>query len=371
VPSRRFLNVAVCLGMMATVPWTSFCQQPRAIETPIDGPAALAIDREGHLFVASLHENNVRRVDLKTGTIETVAGSGRGCCYKENAKATDVSLDTIWAIAVNSAGDLFISEGERIRKVDVRTGLISTVAGTGESGNTAEGLLATSTSFVMIWGLAVDTSDDLFVADKAQEKIFKIETASGPAGRVYRVAGSGRYGFEGDGGRALDASFSSVGSIVLDKNQNLIIADEDNCRIRRVNHDTGIIDTIVVTERLAACLEQAKNPLSLMPSPTALAINLEGILVFAETARNVVMRASTESPSPSIVAGNGDRDFSGDDGPASKAALSGPSGLAIDSHGDLLIGDIGNNRVRRVDAVTKTIQTVAGNGLPHIIHSVE
>lgn len=362
--ARRVLNVAVWLGMMACLPSTSLCQQTRAVETPIDGPAALAIDHEGHLFVASLYENNVRRVDLKTGTVKTVAGN-------ENSKATDVSLDTIWAIAVNSAGDLFISEGERIRKVDARTGLISTVAGNGDSGNTDEGLLATSTSFVMIWGLAVDADDNLFAADKDQRKVFKIETASGPGGRVYRVAGNGRYDFEGDGGPALDASFSSVGSIVLDKNRNLIIADEDDCRIRRVDHDTGIIETIVITEPLAACHEQAKNPSSFMPSPTDLAIDSEGNIVFAETSRNVVMRAGAKSSSLSIVAGTGDRDFTGDDGPASEAELNGPGGLAIDSNGDLFIGDIGNNRVRRVDAVTKTIQTVVGNGLPNIIHPIQ
>jgi len=94
--------------------------------------------------------------------------------------------------------------------------------------------------------------------------------------------------------------------------------------------------------------------------------------VFAEGARNVVMRASANSASLSIVAGNGDedfdRDFVGDGGPASEAALNRPGGLAIDSTGDLFIADLVNNRVRRVDAVTRTIQTIVGNGLPNIIH---
>jgi len=169
----------------------------------------------------------------------------------------------------------------------------------------------------------------------------------------------------------LDAGFSSVGSIAFDKNRNLLIADEGNCRIRRVDHNTGTIDTTVITEPLTACLEEAKNPISLMPSPTDLTIDSEGNVVFTETAENVVMRVDGHSATPSIIAGTGDRDFSGDNGPAVDAALSGPSGLVIDSKGNLYVGDIRNNRVRRVDAVTKTIETIAGNGGPDIVHSEE
>lgn len=368
--SFRALAATLLLGSIICLPTPSSCQETHAINTAIDGPSALAIDGEGHLFVASLYENNVRRIDLKTGTIETIAGNGKDCCYKENSKAVDVSLDGVWAIAVNSTGDIFISEGTQVRKVDSNTGLISTVAGNGQSGETADGLLATSTSFSLIWGLAVDADDNLFVADKGQGKIFKIETANGPVGRVYLVAGNGRNGFQGDGGPALDADFSSLGSITFDKNRNLLVADEENCRIRRIDRKTGIIDTAVVTEPLAAYSKEAKSNW-LLPSPTDLTVDSEGRIVFTETAENVVMRADKHLASPIIIAGTGDRDFSGDNGPAVDAALSGPSGLVFDSKGNLYISDIRNNRVRRVDGVTKTIETVAGNGRPNVIHSEE
>jgi sugar lactone lactonase YvrE len=369
VQSCRALAAALLLGSITCLPTPASCQQTRAIETAIDGPSALAVDREGHLFVASLYENNVRRIDLKTGTIETVAGNGKECCYQENSKAVDVNLDIVSAIAVNSTGDIFISEGTQVRKVDSETGLISTVAGNGESGDTADGLLATSTNFSLIWGLAVDADDNLFVADKGQGKIFKIETASGPVGKVHLVAGNGRNGFKGDGGPALDAVFSSLGSIAFDNNRNLLVADDENCRIRRIDRKTGIIHTAAVTEPLAACLKEA-GPWPL-PFPTDLTVDPEGRIMFTETAENVVMRVDKNLATPSIIAGTGDRDFSGDSGPAVDAALSGPSGLAIDSKGNLYIGDIRNNRVRRVDAVTKTIATVAGNGKPNVIHSEE
>jgi hypothetical protein len=370
VRSSRFLAAGLSLAGVACLPSASFSQQTRAIDTPIDGPSALAMDRSGHLFVASLYENDVRSVDLQTGTITLVAGNGKDCCYKENSKATEVSLDSVWALAVNSQGDLFISEGPQVRKVDAQTGLISTVAGNGETNDTADGLLATSTSFSLIWDLAVDADDNLFMADRDQRKIFKVETASGPIGKVVLVAGNGRSGFDGDGGPGVDATFGSVGAIAFDKSGNLFMADEYNCRIRRLDRKTGIIDTVAVTEPLAECSEEVRNNWAL-PAPTDLAIDPKGNIVFAETARDVILRIEGHSTTPSVVAGGGDRGFSGDGGPASEATLSGPSGLVIDSSGNLYFGDIRNNRVRRVDSATKTVQTIAGNGLPNVIHSEE
>src|SRR3982074_29649 len=105
-----------------------------------------------------------------------------------------------------------------------------------------------------------------------------------------------------------------------------------------------------------------------MPSPTDLVVDSKGSIFFLEAATDVLMKISARSTTPAIVAGNPQRGFSGDGVPAFEAALSGPSGLAIDSDGNLFIADIRNNRVRRVDARTKMIRTIAGNGLPNIIH---
>ena len=108
-----------------------------------------------------------------------------------------------------------------------------------------------------------------------------------------------------------------------------------------------------------------------MATATDLTVDSEGRIVFTETAINVVMRADKRSSTASVVAGTGDRDFSGDHGPALDATFSGPSGIVIDTKGNLYIADIGNNRVRRLDAATKTIETIAGNGGPGIIHGEE
>jgi sugar lactone lactonase YvrE len=356
-PCRAVASAVVLVGLVS-LPAT---HQTDATRTPIDGPCALAIDRAGHLFIGSLYEDNVRRIDLETGKIKLVAGNGKTCCYKEDAKAVNVSLDAVWALAVNSAGDLFIGETKTIRKVDTKTGRISTVGD----------LLRSPTTFSQIWGLAVDSDDNLFVADRAQGKLFKIELANGAIGSITPIAGNGKYGFAGDDGPAMNAEFSGPSSMAFDQNGNLLVADESNCRIRRIDRQTGIISTAVMTETLSTCSTEAKNPLALLPSPTDLAVDSEGRIVFTEEARNLVKRADKNAPTLSIIAGTGDRNFSGDGGPAVDATFSAPRGVVFDSKGNLYVADISNNRVRRIGASTKKIETVAGNGGPNVIHGEE
>lgn len=370
----RLFHLCVGAILLVTLCCTlsSSTQQSLATNKPIDGPDSLAIDGNGHLFVSSLYERVVRRVDLQTGAIETVAGNGKECCYKDGAKATEVSLDDVWAIAVNSYGDLFISEGSQVRRVDAVTGRISTFVGSGDDNTTTtqDGLLATSASFSMIWGMAADAQDDLFIADTGQSRIFKVESAGRTSGKVYAVAGNGKEGFSGDGGPAINAAFDSPESIAFNQDGSLLVADRQNCRIRRVDLKSGIVDTILATAPLKECKDSVTHNWPL-PSPDGLTVGYGDTIFFSETPLNLVERLDRNSTTPIILAGTGDGGFSGDGGAASNAILSQPAGLAFDSHGNLFISDLVNNRVRRVDATTKRIQTVVGNGLPHVIHSEE
>lgn len=365
--SSNFLAGALWVAGLVVLPCASFCQPTRARQTAIDGPASLAMASDRYLFVASLYDNTVRRIDLRNGTAETVAGNGKDCCYREYAKAKDVSLDGVLFLAVNSLGDLFVSEDKRVLMVDGQTGLISTVAGDGKTTSTADKLPALSTSFRQIWGLAIDAEDNLFISDRWRGAIFRLDRT----GEISRFAGDGNDGFRGDGGPALEASFRSVGSIAFDKSGNLMIADEGNCRVRRVDNHTGMIQTVFVTESMQACAA-VQHTIWAPPAASDLAIDPDGNIVFLENGMNVVRRFEVESNTVSEIVGNGSTEgFGGDGGPAAKATLGGGlSGLAIRSNGDLFISDTENNRVRRVDAGTKKIQTVAGNGLPNVIHSV-
>jgi sugar lactone lactonase YvrE len=353
---------------LATLPaLAQVSRESPAKKTAIDGPGSLALDKDGHLFVAEIYGNVVRRVDLRTKMMSTVAGTGKPCCYREGAKAIEVSLEFPRALAVDSSGNLFIAEGEFIRKVDVQTGLISTFAGREKSGDTKEGLSIKSASFQRITSLAISSAGEMYIADDIQGKIFKINSQNR---KVSRVAGSGLKGFSGDGGPALNATFRFIESIALDPAGNLFIADSENCRIRGVDHQTGVINTVAITgDSKQKCPPQpGTNPL--LPAPDDLAVGPDGNLYFVEPAINVVV-LSDKANNLSIVAGTGSIGFSGDGALATGAELSGPSGLAIDSNGNFFVSDCRNNRIRQVDARTKVIITIAGNGFPHTIHSEE
>jgi sugar lactone lactonase YvrE len=333
--------------------------------TAIDGPGSLALDKEGHLFVAEIYGNLVRRMDLRTKTMSTIAGNGKPCCYREGAKATEVSLDFPRALALDSSGNLFIAEGGFIRKVDVHTGLISTFSGREKSGDTKEGPSIESESFQRITGLAISSAGEMYIADDIQMKIFKFDSQNR---KVTRVAGSGETGFSGDGGPAVDGAFRFIESIALDSAGNLYVADAENCRIRRVDHQTGVITTVAITgDSKQECPPQpGTNPL--LPTPDDLAVGPDGSVYFLEPAMNIVVQLD-KANNLSIVAGTGGLGFSGDGTLATDAELSGPSGLVIDSNGNFFVSDCRNNRIRRVDARTKVVSTIAGNGFPHTIHA--
>jgi trimeric autotransporter adhesin len=335
-----------------------------AKKTAINGPASLALDKQGHLFVVEEETNRVRRIDLQKGTIKTVAGNGKECCYKDGQAATAVGLGFIVAIAVDSRGDLLIADFQRIRKVDVQTGLISTVAGNGGTGTLIEGATARSTSFRQIEGMAVDPAGDLLIADAGRGKIFKVNSVEGI---VSSVAGNGKRVFSGDGGPGLDASFLFAGSMAVDSDGNLFIADVESCRIRRIDHRTGFIDTVAVTGGPEQNCPPQPRMIPWQPSPSDPAVDPMGNVYFVQGSEDIVARAGPNPETQLIVAGRRKRGFSGDGAVATDAAFSNPAGLAVDTEGNIFISDFGNNRIRRVDAKTKIITTVAGNGLPHRI----
>jgi trimeric autotransporter adhesin len=355
----------VCLALTCLPVLAQTLKQTVAKRTAIDGPGSLVLDKQGHLFIAEIYGNVVRRVDLRTNTVSTVAGNGKTCCYRENMKAIEVSLDFPRALAVDSSENLFIAEGASVRKVDMQTGFISTF--TVHAGNTRKGGPVDPISFQRITSLAISSAGDVYIADDIQGKIFRVD---GQSGEASLFAGSGEHGFSGDGGPALRAGFRFIESIALDGAGNLYVADAENCRIRRIDHQTGVIETVAITSQTKEECPPQPGTNSPLPTPEDLAVGPDGNLYFVEPAMNVVVRLDKINKL-SIVAGTGGVGFSGDDGLATDAELSGPSGLAIDLGGNLFVSDSRNNRIRRVDARTKAIGTIVGNGLPHTIRAEE
>jgi DNA-binding beta-propeller fold protein YncE len=270
----------------------------------VNNPYGLVIGPEGALYFCDLDNQRIRQLDLRTRRTVTIAGNGQRAYAGDGAPATEASLNMPHEIQFDSAGHLYIAERDNhvIRKVDARTGLIST------------------------------------------------------------FAGSGRPGFAGDGGPASKAELRQPHSIAVDPSRRfLLICDVGNHRIRRVEFATGVIDTFAGTgERLPTT---DGSPLKGTPlnGPRTMAFDAAGDLYVALREGNAIYRVDGKTATLRHVAGSGEQGYSGDGGPARLARLAGPKGLAW-SRGSLYVVDTENHVIRKIDIATGIIRTVLGTG---------
>jgi sugar lactone lactonase YvrE len=343
-----------------------------AAATNVAYPRGLAVDAAGNLFVTDEgiavtpydeeviadSPDRVRRVDAATGLITTVVGPGVAS-DDELAVAARLSPD---GVAVDAAGNLFVAEtyAHRVRRVDAATGRITTVAGTGSAGYGGDGELATTAPLNSPTGLAVDTAGNLFIADRGNHRVRRVDAATG---RIRTVAGTGMPGYVRDGYRATIAQLSSPSDVAVDAAGNLFIADTSNGRVRRVDAGTGRITTVAGTGEYDDGGDGGPAKAAALLFPADVTVDAAGNFFVADRYNHRVRRVDALTGRIETVAGTGMQGYNGDGQPAAEAWLSYPTGLAVDAAGNLFVADTSNGRVRRVDAATGLITTVAGTGV--------
>ncbi|MCI5221049.1 MAG: hypothetical protein D3914_18100, partial [Candidatus Electrothrix sp. LOE2] len=210
-----------------------------ATKTTISGPAAVAIDQAGNIFIADSGNNRIRKVDV-VGIITTVAGNGSEGYNGDNILATEAGLNSPYGVAVDQAGNIFIADtnNHRIRKVDV-DGIITTVAGNGSEGYNGDNGPATDASLRSPRAMAVDQVGNIFIADTDNNRIRKVDVV----GIITTVAGNGsKEDYNGDNILATDANLLRPGAVAIDQDGNIFIAANYN-RIFKVD-TVGIITTV-------------------------------------------------------------------------------------------------------------------------------
>lgn len=328
-----------------------------ALAAQFSAPTALALDGAGNLYIADTGNRLIRQVAASSGIVTTVAGGGTQSEGAEGVPATSVSLGQLGGLVADFAGNLYLANGCRIRKVDVANGLISTVVGTGLCGFAGDKGAALAARISLPGALALDSAGNLYLTDG--NRVRAVDARSGIIGTI---AGTGTAGFSGDNGPAAEAALSSPASIAIDHNFNIIISDTANQRVRRVDGLTGIITTIAGTGAAGFGGDNGPATAAALNLPQSIAFDSSGNLTIADTGNGLIRRVRASNGVISTIAGGGGSSFSGDSGPASLAQFSGIRGIAVDSSGNLYLADTGNCRVRRIDAARGLVSTVAGSG---------
>jgi cysteine-rich repeat protein len=332
-----------------------------AISALLDHPRGVAVDGLGHLYIADTVNHRIRRVDAATGLITTVAGTGEAGFSGDDGPATIALLEIPWHVAVDRFGHLFIADmgNQRIRRVDAATQAITTVVGTRDRGFLGDGGFGTSARLAEPSGVGVDGFGNLFIADYSHHRIRRVDGATGV---ITTAAGTGLAGFSGDGITGTSAQFYYPSALAIDGLGNLFVSDEWNHRVRRWDATTGVVVTVAGTGIAGFSGDGGPATSAQLRLPSGVAVDDLGNVFIAEPLNHRVRRIDAATGVITTVAGTGVGGFSGDGGPATTAQVNQPYAVAIDGRGNLFIADRGNHRIRRVDGATGEITTVAGTG---------
>jgi sugar lactone lactonase YvrE len=359
------LRIALLLLLLLAAPPPNPAQTS-SLTVPLILPSAIVFDPAGNLYLAETGNHVIRKVDT-AGNITTIAGTDTQGFSGDAGPATSATLDSPQGLALNavdSANNLYIADthNHRIRKLNLTTGIITTIAGT-TSGFSGDNALATAAKLNLPTALTLDASGNLYFADTGNHRIRKITTATGI---ITTIAGTGSQGFSGDTGLATSAIIDSPTGLALDAANNLYLADTHNHRIRKITAATGIITTIAGTGAPGFSGDTSAATSSTLALPHGLTIDASGNLYLADTANHRIRRIDVITGIITTAAGDGTQAFGGDGGPAIAAYLDSPRSTAVSPSTLLTLSDTGNQRIRQLTAVAApatTIQTIAGIGV--------
>jgi uncharacterized protein (TIGR03437 family) len=406
--NERIRKVAAGTGVISTVAGNGSATPSGdggpAVQAGFD-PYNIAVDANGNFYISDFWHDQVRRVSAATGLISTIAGTGKTGYGGDSGLATGATLNGPVAVAVDGSGNVYICDqyNNVVRKIST-DGIINTIVGTGEFGDWGDNGLASHATLFLPDSIALDASGaKLYVLAYDRIRVVDLGTKN-----ITAFAGSSDIGFSGDGGPALGAKFYGPVDLGAGSNGDLLVADSGNHRIRRIH--AGAINTVAGTDVKDGVAATA----AYLNEPESVAVNGNGDLYISDTSDSRIRKVSAADGRISTVAGTGNHGyssgrigypggatldpsgnlvfadydnqrvvrlessgtltvlagasgvpksgFSGDGGLGGAALLNGPSAVIYDTAGSLYIVDSGNNRVRKVDAKSGIITTVAGSG---------
>lgn len=364
---RKF-NIAT--GIVTTIAGSSEAGHTgdggNALSATLSAPSAIVMDA-GYsvLYVAEQGNNCIRKIVLANNVITTIAGNGTAGFSGDGGQAVAAMLNNPSGLALDASNNLYIADkgNQRIRAIAAATGVISTIAGDGTAGFAGDGAPAINAKLNNPTGIAIDGSGNIYIADRSNNRVRKIAGN----GNIATVAGNGTSTYSGDGGAATAAGIRNPNNIVLDASApSAFFISDFNSRIRKVDIASGNISTYAGTG-IRGFAGDGGPSLNAVLSFNAtggiantLSLDAGGNLFFAD-ATNRIRKINVANTEISTLAGN--NNYSGDGAAAINAQIKNPGGVAIDNAGNIFIADFGNHRVRKITKATGNIETYAGTGV--------
>jgi len=326
----------------------------------LNNPQGVAVDAVGNIYVADYGNSKIRRLLTTSDTMQTMAGCGAvsGSCINqtEGRLAGETLINFPWDVVLDSSGNFYFPDSglNRIRKVGNPGFILTNFAGT-TTGFAGDGGPATAARLNNPVGMAIDATGNIFFTDLNNQRVRKIDTA----GIISTIAGSGVAGFGGDGGPATSARLSGPHGLAVDAAGNVYIADTNNYRIRKVTPG-GTISTVagVGLPTGAAPLGDLGPATNATFVPWDVEVDPLGTIYISDWLGHRIRRVDAITGIITTIAGNGISGFSGEGVPSANSQVSSPAGMALDTQGNLYFADSGNNRIRKINAPPLGLPTI-------------
>ncbi len=335
-----------------------------AINAELYGPRAICMDASGDLYMADCYNQTIRKIDHSSGIITTVAGIRFGGFSGDNGLAINAQFDFPVGVYVDKNENIYIADqgNDRIRMVKKTTGIITTIAGTGVQGFSGDSILAVNTQLNQPTSVCTDDSGNIYIADEQNNRIRMIDHQTN---KIYTIAGTGIAGFSGDSGLAIDAQLDDPLGICLDASGNLYIGD--NARIRKVDANTHIITTVVGNGTVGNSGDMGSPLNAEIGAPTCVYVDTSNNLYIVDEASRVIRKVDLDVNIITTVAGNGTFGFYGDMGDPVNAEFNEPFGLCIDATGNIYISDMYSDRIREIiDTSTTSVKKMPSQTLVEV-----